>query len=139
MALGLQVAFTPAGISHAAHYKQAILIKITHNNKGPLITCTASSLMLKAAFDPPLLDLGAILPCFDGQQPNQALLKLSNPFSVDMEVLLVNCPVCAGQFSIIMTRTLIAQVLPKSWSFSLYTLISYSYMFLYLILIYSYI
>lgn len=137
MALGLQVAFTPAGISHAAHYKQTIPIKITHNNKGPLITCTASSLMLKAAFDPPLLDLGAILPRFDGQQPNQALLKLSNPFGVDMEVLLVNCPVCAAQFSI--TMTLIAQVLPKSWSFILYILISYSYMFLYLILIYSYI
>ena len=46
--------------------------------------------MLKAAFDPPLLDLGAILPCFDGQQPNQALLKLSNLFGVDMEVLLAS-------------------------------------------------
>lgn len=84
------MAFTPAGTSHAVHYKQAVPIKVTHNNKGPLITCTASSFLLKAAFDPPLLDLGAILPRFDGQQPNQALLKLSNPFGVDMEVMFVN-------------------------------------------------
>ena len=42
--------------------------------------------MLKAAIEPPLLDLGAILPRFDGQQANQALLKLANPTDVDMEV-----------------------------------------------------
>lgn len=53
--------------------------------------------MLKAAFDPPALYLGAILPHFDGQQPNEALLKLSNPFHVDMEVLLVN-PLFASWF-----------------------------------------
>ena len=82
----LQVMFTPAGNSHAPQYKQGIPIKITHNNKGPVITCTAASFMLKAAFDPPSLDLGAILPQFDGQQPNQALLKLINPSDVDMEV-----------------------------------------------------
>lgn len=80
------MAFTPAGSSHAVHYKQTIPIKVTHNNKGPVITCMASSFMLKVAFDPPLLDLGAILPRFNGQQPNQALLKLCNPFHVDMEV-----------------------------------------------------
>ena len=82
----LQVMFTPAGSSHAAQYKQGIPIKVTHNTKGPLITCTASSFMLKAVFEPATLDLGAILPCFDGQQPNQALLKLLNPSDVDMEV-----------------------------------------------------
>ena len=78
--------FTPAGSSHPAQYKQGILVKVTHNTKGPVITCTASSFMLKAAFDPPLLDLGAILPRCEGQQPNQALLKLSNPSDTDMEV-----------------------------------------------------
>lgn len=88
--------FTPAGTSHAPQYKQAIPIKVTHNNKGPLITCTASSFMLKAAFEPPSLDLGAILPRFDGQQPNQALLKLVNPFHVDMEVRLCTTCLCSG-------------------------------------------
>lgn len=87
----LQVMFTPGGNSHAPQYKQGIPIKITHNSKGPMITCTGSSFMLKAAFDPPLLDLGAILPRFDSQQPNQALLKLINTADVDMEV----CFVCA--------------------------------------------
>lgn len=80
--------FTPAGNSHPAQYKQGILVKVTHNTKGPVITCTASSFMLKAAFDPPSLDLGALLPRFEGQQPNQALLKLTNPSDTDMEV----CP-----------------------------------------------
>ncbi|KAL0040642.1 hypothetical protein WJX79_000331 [Trebouxia sp. C0005] len=82
----LKVMFTPGGHSHAPKYKQGIPIKITHNNKGTVVMCTASSFMLKAAFDPPLLDLGAILPHFDGQQPNQALLKLINTADVDMEV-----------------------------------------------------
>jgi hypothetical protein len=82
----LQVMFTPGGHSHAPQYKQGIPIKITHNNKGPIVMCTASSFTLKAAFDPPLLDLGAILPRFDSQQPNQALLKLINTADVDMEV-----------------------------------------------------
>ena len=82
----LQVMFTPGGHNHAPQYKQGIPIKITHNNKGPVVMCTASSFTLKAAFDPPLLDLGAILPRFDSQQPNQALLKLINTADVDMEV-----------------------------------------------------
>ena len=83
--------FTPGGNSHAPQYKQGIPIKITHNSKGPMITCTGSSFMLKAVFDPPLLDLGAILPRLDSQQPNQILLKLINTADVDMEV----CFVCA--------------------------------------------
>ena len=84
--MAMQVMFTPSGSSHAPQYKQTVPIKITHNNKGPVITCTGSSFMLKATFDSTMLDLGAILPRFQGQQPNQALFKLINTADVDMEV-----------------------------------------------------
>ena len=56
--------------------------------------------MLRATFDPALLDLGAILPRFEGQQPNQALLKLINTADVDMEV-----GKCNGGLHVRMTST----------------------------------
>lgn len=79
----VQVMFSPG---HAPQYKQSIPIKVTHNSKGPSITCTGSAFMLKPVLEPAVLDLGAILPRFDGQQPSQALLKLTNPTDVVMEV-----------------------------------------------------
>lgn len=86
-ALVLQVMFTPAA-GHSVNYKQGIMVKVTHNAKSATIACTGSSFTLKPSFDPAWLDLGAILPRFEGQKPNEALLKLVNPMDVDMEVQL---------------------------------------------------
>lgn len=38
-----------------------------------------------------MLDLGAVLPAFEGQKPNEAVLKLINPLDVDMEVQMRTC------------------------------------------------
>lgn len=72
---------------HPSHYKQIITIKVTHNSKSPTIACAGAGFTLKPAFDPPMLDLGAALPAFEGQQPNEAVLKLTNPLDTDMEVI----------------------------------------------------
>ena len=86
--LGVQVMFTPAS-GHSSHYKQSLTIKVTHNSKSPAIACTGSGFTLKPAFEPPMLDLGAALPAFDGQKPKEAVLRLTNPFDTDMEVRLL--------------------------------------------------
>ena len=81
----LQVIFTPIN-GHSSHYKQGLVVKVTHNSKSPTIACTGSAFTLKPSFDPLMLDLGAALPAFEGQIPNEAVLKLVNPLDTDMEV-----------------------------------------------------
>lgn len=67
-------------------YAQVIPLKIANNPKPINFNAKAIGYTLKLQFDPPLVDCGPILPAFEGQLPNERLLRLVNPSPYPIEV-----------------------------------------------------
>jgi hydrocephalus-inducing protein len=83
--LNVKFVFTPVK-GRATPYSQIIPVKIANNPNPINFSASATGYTLKLQLDPPLVDCGPILPKFEGQKPNEVLLKLVNPSSYPIEV-----------------------------------------------------
>ena len=83
--LNVKFIFTPIK-GRSTPYNQIIPVKIANNPRPINFSATATGYTLKLQFDPPFVDCGPILPMFEEQKPNEALLKLINPSPYPIEV-----------------------------------------------------
>ena len=85
--------FTPA-VGRDAPYNQTILLKVSNSAKPKEIRCRGKGLTPKIQFRPASVNCGPILPKFEGQAPNRALLQLYNPcdFPVQVSMSISSCP-----------------------------------------------
>lgn len=79
--------FTPGGRGHDPQFSQKLPIRVSNNSKAVVFSCVGSSYTLGVQFDPPIIDLGAILPKHDKQQPISATLNMLNPNDHPIEVV----------------------------------------------------
>ncbi|KAG2489301.1 hypothetical protein HYH03_012133 [Edaphochlamys debaryana] len=84
--VNLKVVFTPI-LNRDAPYNQSIPIRINLNPRGKELVATGRGLTPKVQFSPTFVDCGPILPFFDGQEPNEAKVVMSNPCSFPIEVV----------------------------------------------------
>ncbi|KXZ49496.1 hypothetical protein GPECTOR_21g722 [Gonium pectorale] len=82
----LKVIFTPI-LNRDAPYIQVIPLKINLNARVKELQANGRGLTPRVAFSPTFVDCGPILPFFEGQQPNEAHVVMSNPCAFPIEVV----------------------------------------------------
>jgi hypothetical protein len=84
--VNVKVTFTPT-LGRELPYSLALPIKVANNPKVRELQCTGKGYTPRVDFSSKVLDCGAILPRFPGQQPAEATLQLRNLGDRPLEVV----------------------------------------------------
>lgn len=71
-------------------YEQCIPFKVSHSNKSYNVNAMGIGYTLRLSFDRSALNLGPIVPYFEGQAPNQQSFEIINPTDYPIEVVSLN-------------------------------------------------
>lgn len=88
--LNMKVIFQPL-LKQEGPYNEVISISIKHSKIQRTLTCSGEGKSARLEFSPGSLDCGAILPWFEDQKANEALVCLHNPCDFPVEVVCMDC------------------------------------------------
>lgn len=71
-------------------YEQCISFKVSHSSKTYTVSTFGAGYTLKLSFDRTALNLGPIIPYFEGQIPNEQSIEIINPTDYPIEVVSLN-------------------------------------------------
>lgn len=82
----VKVTFTPV-LGRDTPYSLPLPIKVNHNSQPHELLCTGKGYTPKVEFSSMVVDCGAILPIFPGQQAAEATVQLTNPCDHPVELV----------------------------------------------------
>ncbi|GMH35419.1 hypothetical protein BSKO_03287 [Bryopsis sp. KO-2023] len=85
----VKISFTPAP-NRDAPYEQGIPIKVNNSSKSISIDAIGRGHTLRLSFDKNSVDLGAIVPAFEGQESRMQAVNIINPNAYPIEVVCLN-------------------------------------------------